>query len=328
MSINSLLTDPGSKPWADLYVDTLTCYSGLNVRGTINFSEGTILTEHLQAGPPNTFLHTNLLNEVVWEPIGGSGPGQDIDADQITGGMDGQILRYQSPGGTQWFDKILNSNLPDSINITNSISAGANIAGGTIASTGNISSSAGISASGTISGATLEGNLDESYITPGLNGQYLVTTGGVATWGGITGAYVPSMYRRYSTADLATPATTAMTFDIEQTYNMAGEITYSAVFGSFTILSGRWFIECKYNFSDISADDDYVILIDINGGTTLDSNSLVVPALATPASTETGYLNCYLDATGGPQLLTVSIQRTAGSITQKYRNITFHKISD
>ena len=34
MSINSLLTNPGSKPWADLYVDSLTCYSGLTVNNS------------------------------------------------------------------------------------------------------------------------------------------------------------------------------------------------------------------------------------------------------------------------------------------------------
>ena len=40
MSINSLLTNPGSKPWADLYVDSLTCYSGLTVNGDVTHNGG------------------------------------------------------------------------------------------------------------------------------------------------------------------------------------------------------------------------------------------------------------------------------------------------
>lgn len=67
MSVNNLLSDPGVKGWANLYVNTLTTYNGLNVRGTTTLEDFDI--NNINPGPTNTVLATDNTDQVVWEPL-------------------------------------------------------------------------------------------------------------------------------------------------------------------------------------------------------------------------------------------------------------------
>ena len=248
MSINSLLTDTGSKSWADLYVDTLTCYSGLKVNGEVTFGEGVILLKHIESGPPNTFLHTNLLNEVVWEPI--DTLNSDVDPEQITGGANGQILRYQSPNGTQWFDKILNSNLPDSVIIVNSATIGSNLTANNITANNNISAAAGISAAGTISATTLAGSLAQTFITAGNNNDYLRTIGGIPTWVASIGQQ--GFRAQLSSSFALSTLSTNLVFDDDNTVGQYNNGEYNTTTGRFTLPAGgtqRWHLDVQVTYA-------------------------------------------------------------------------------
>ena len=68
----------------------MKAYNGITVCGQLDLADGAqVLLEHIEAGPPNTFLHTSPTNEVIWEPlstgIGPTGPTGPAGADGADG---------------------------------------------------------------------------------------------------------------------------------------------------------------------------------------------------------------------------------------------------
>ena len=267
MSINTLLVDNADKSWSNLYINSLKIYKKLTVCGELEMGDGAqVLLEHIQEGPPNTFLHTNLLNEVVWEPI--DSLNTDIDADQINGGADGQILRYQSPNGTQWFDKILNSNLPDSVVIVNSATIGSNLTANNLAASNNISAGAGISAAGVISAPTFQGSLAQNFITAGNNNDYLRTICGVSTW--VAGFAQQGCHVQLANSFALNSTTTNIIFDDVVSAGTYNNGEYNIGTGVLTLPAGgiqRWHIDVQiaYAFNGIHPRVDNELVVLLNG---------------------------------------------------------------
>lgn len=103
MSINTLLNDVDSrsKPWANVYVDTLTAYKGLTVDGTLNITDLEVhdldVTGDLKfrgnSGNPGQIIVKNNDGQ-QWE---------DMPPAQINPGPPGQFLRTNALGtGTEW----------------------------------------------------------------------------------------------------------------------------------------------------------------------------------------------------------------------------------
>ena len=103
LSVSSLTYDDPDKSWSNLYVNSVTVYNDLEVRG--NFKPDNIKIEHLEEGPPNTFLHTNNLNEVVWQPITEATKGQKGDPGSDGTSIKGDVGPKGEPGSSIKGDK-------------------------------------------------------------------------------------------------------------------------------------------------------------------------------------------------------------------------------
>ena len=142
-------------------------------------------------GPDNTFLHTNNLSQVVWQPF---------SASNITGGNDYDILTKDPIIGWQATQQLQNQNLPDPL-IVDEIQANTSVTTTTVqAGIGNIPTinSTSISAvtnvdTGTVNATTLNSqtlssvNIRDTSLSLGTAGQYLQKSnpGNALVWGSI-----------------------------------------------------------------------------------------------------------------------------------------------
>lgn len=132
MSINTLLENPASqsKPWCNLYVDTLTAYKGAKINGNLDVegditSDGNIIwpididLSKIEPPPP-PLTQFNLLPVATWDGVQAKYnlTWQAPHPEMIAGGANNQVLIRDTDGYGAWSSNVSLQNITSSGNAT------------------------------------------------------------------------------------------------------------------------------------------------------------------------------------------------------------------